>query len=105
MSVKPLDLQTNLSHMHEIAKGEQSRSAAVVEGRHVLEKDSGEKSKLINERLEENKKAEKTAIKREEERKKKKKRLRKDAETMEEAEEKSIMLKDDKIGRMIDVKR
>ena len=105
MTIKPIDLQTNIGQMHEVAKNEQGRSAAVVENQHVLEKDSGEQSKLISERLKENKKAEKTAIKREEDRKKKKGKYAKDGTGEKDEEEEQAALKDDRVGRMIDVKR
>ncbi len=108
MSIKPIDLQTNIAQIHEVAKGEQGRSAAVVEGQHRMEKKSGEESKQVSERLDENKKAEKTAIRREDERKKKKerKKLAKDDEMeMADLENEEKLMKDEKIGRMIDVKR
>ncbi len=107
MSVKPIDLQTNIAQMHEVAKGEQGRSAAVVEGQHRMEKDSGEESKLISERLDENKKAEKTAIMREEERKRKKRKKKADKDDEKAANDETLKaeMKDEKIGRMIDVKR
>lgn len=105
MSIKPIDLQTNIAHMHEIAKNEQGRSAAIVDGRHVLEKHSGEDSKRISERLEENKKAEKTAIKNEDEAKRRRKKFLKGSEQKEQKRKVENALQDEKMGKMIDVKR
>ena len=105
MSIKPIDLQTNIGQMHEIAKNEQGRSSAVVDGQHILEKHSGEDSKRISERLDENKKAEKTLIKREEGRKNKRRKLLKGAEQKEQKRKTENALQDDKMGKMIDVKR
>jgi len=105
--VKPIDLQTNIAKMHEVAKGEASKSAAIVEGQHVLGKETGEKSRLVNTRLDENKKLEKIAIKREEKRKRKGiKRRKRDKEIIEteESEEREIF-KDDKLGIVIDVRK
>ena len=66
MSIKPIDLQTDIAHMHEIAKGEHGRAAAYIEGQHSLEEDAEEKARRTKDKLEENKQAEKTSIMREE---------------------------------------
>lgn len=105
MTIKPIDLQTHIAQIHEVAKGEQGRSAAVIEGQHVLEKVTSEESKLISERLDENKKGEKTAIKKEEDRKKKRARFAGKKDRGEEQEEANEVVKDERMGRMIDVKR
>lgn len=106
MSIKPIDLQTNVAHMHEIAKGEHGRSAAFIEGQHSLEKDAEEQAKSIRNKLEENKQAEKTSIMREEGfTKKKGKKAMRDKKDNEESEEKEESLNNEKIGLMIDVKR
>jgi len=62
MSIKPIDLQTNMAQMLEVGKGEQARTGAIAEQQHVMEKESDEKSKQINSKLDESKKAEKTVI-------------------------------------------
>lgn len=105
MSIKPIDLQTNIAHMHEVAKNEQGRSSAIVDGQHILEKHSGDDSKRISERLEENKKAEKTAIKKEEDRKRRRKKILKAAERKESEQVIENALQDEMMGKMIDVKR
>ena len=115
MTIKPIDLQTNIGQLDKIAKGEQGRSAAAVENQHVLEKDSGVKGKQRSERLDENKKAEKTAIKREEEEKKRRKKKEKrealakekakSLKTEEKEKEKKVLPDDEKVGRLIDIKR
>jgi hypothetical protein len=71
----------------------------------MLEKHSGEESKRISERLDENKKAEKTAIKNEEDRKNKKKRFLKGREQKEQKGIIEKALSDENMGKMIDVKR
>ncbi len=107
MSIKPIDLQTNIGQLHEVAKNEQGRSSAIVDGQHMLEKHSGEDSKRISERLEENKKAEKTAIKKEEDRKRKRRKILKAAKVEQKEREHVIenAARDEKMGKMIDVKR
>lgn len=107
MSVKPIDIQTNIAHIHEVAKGEQGRSAAVVEAQHLLEKKTGEKSKLVDTRVDENKKSEKTIIMREEEHRKRGRDhgKRNKEEDWEIDKKKMDEIKEDKIGNVIDVKR
>jgi len=46
MSIKPIDMQTNIAQMHEVARNAQVKSEAVVEQQHVLDKESLERSRL-----------------------------------------------------------
>ena len=62
MTIKPIDLQINIAQMHEVAKGEQIRTEGIAEQQHLRDKESDEKSKLIQSRLDESKKAEKTVV-------------------------------------------
>ena len=104
MTIKPIDMQVNISQMHEVGKNEQVRSETIAEQQHLLDKESNEKSKLIKSKLEESKKGEKTAIK-EDDSKNKREREKKgyyDPEKKEKVQKKELM-KDDKIGRIIDV--
>ena len=106
MTIKPIDLQVNIAHMHEVAKGEHGRSAAFVEGQHSLEEDAEEQARRIRNKLEENKQAEKTSIMREEGFKKKKERGKmKNNSAENQSQEKGELLEDEKIGLVIDVKR
>jgi hypothetical protein len=107
MTIKPIDIQTNIAHMHDIAKIEHGRSAAYIEGQHSLEKNAEEEARRIRNKLEENKHAEKTSIMREENlRKKKDKKYRYGQNGKEQvSEEKSDSLKPENIGLKIDVKR
>ena len=82
MAVKPIDLQTNISQMIEVGKNEHARSASLVEQQHHLDKESTDKSNLVNSKLEETKKAEKTAI-REDDSKNKKRESREQKEDRE----------------------
>ena len=105
MTIKPIDLQTNISQMHEVGKHEHNRSISVTEQQHVLDKESADKSALINNKLDETRKGERTAI-REDEGNKKKRHEKKEqppAEKKPGAEKKVRTMKDDKVGRIIDV--
>ena len=104
MSVKPIDLQTNIAKMPDVAKGEESRAATIAETQHLREKESGNKSKLVNTRLDENKRIEKTAIKREEDRKKRGKKKGRRAE-IGDKKDKGDLLADNKLGILIDVRK
>jgi sRNA-binding protein len=102
MPIKPLDLQTNISQMVEVGRVEHAKLGAIAEQQHVREKESNDKSKLVNTRLDESKKGEKTSIKDEEEKKKNryKNSLLKKGKTEEKDRPQSV---DDKIGRIIDI--
>jgi hypothetical protein len=62
MAIRPIDLQANMSQVTEVGKDQQARSEAVVQQQHVLEKESGEKSRLVNTKLDEAKKGESATI-------------------------------------------
>jgi hypothetical protein len=104
MAIKPIDLQTNMSQIHEVGKGEQARTEAVVEQQHVLEKESGEKSRLVNTKLDEMRKGESAVIKDQQ----KKQNNRREARAEEQVgargkksrKDRSV---DDKMGQIIDI--
>ncbi len=102
MSIKPIDLQVNISHMHEVAKNEQSKSSAIAETQHVLVKESNEKSREVQSKLNENKKAERTIILREE-KGRQKGGLLKNKEKKKKRDEKTIPA--DNVGMFIDIKK
>lgn len=103
MPIKPIDLQTNIAQMIEVARGEHARNAAVVEQQHILSKESQEKTNIQKEKVEENKKAERTVILNEEKQFKKGKQF-KEGEKKDKPEQPEV-LEDTKIGRIIDVKK
>lgn len=73
MAIRPIDLQTNMSQVTEVGKDAQARSDAIVQQQHVLEKESGEKARLVNTKLDETKKGE-SAVIRDQQKKEEKKR-------------------------------
>ncbi len=105
MALKPIDIQTNVSQIHEISKNEQARTDAVVGQQHVLENESGEKSRLVNTKLEEMKKGE-SAVIRDQQKKEEKKRghAAQDAGAAKEKKKKSETRRvDDRMGNLIDI--
>jgi hypothetical protein len=62
MAIRPIDMQTNMSQVTEVGKDAQARMDAVVGQQHGLEKESGEKARLANTKLDEAKKGESTTI-------------------------------------------
>ncbi|MCP4133267.1 MAG: hypothetical protein GY754_20025 [bacterium] len=106
MSIRPLDLQTNMSQISEVGKGEQAKTGALAEQQHLLDEESDEKSKLVNSKLDEAKKGEGTAIKEEKKNERKKKGAKdrsRDDEDKNEEKEKRQLSHDDRMGRFIDV--
>jgi len=51
MAIKPIDLQTNIAQMIEVARGEHSRNVAVVEQQHILSKESQDKTNIQKEKV------------------------------------------------------
>jgi hypothetical protein len=106
MTIKPIDIQTNISQMHEVAKGEHGRSAINIEGQHKLEKNAEEEANRIRNKLEANKHAEKTIIMREDGRKQKKeKKVTKEELKKNDSDQKQNIANFENIGLKIDVKR
>jgi hypothetical protein len=105
VTIKPIDLQTNIGQMHEVGRGEQARSEAIAGQQHLREQEANEKSNLINTRLDESKKGEKTAIRDEEKKGRHQKRslAEKDKEKKEKKKEPEKKVKDERRGRIIDI--
>lgn len=104
MSIKPIDLQTNIGQMHDVAKSENIRASTIGGLQHVLEKESDEKSRLTQSRLEENQKAEKSTIMREDTAGKKRWWRRGEKEKKKKKGDEAV-LHDDRMGVIIDVKK
>jgi len=104
MAIKPIDLQSNISQIIEVGRNEQARSEAIVGQQHVLEKESGEKSRLVNTTLDETKKGGSAVI--QDQQKKEEKKHEREKES--HAGEGNISTKkerrvDDRMGNIIDV--
>lgn len=108
MSVKPIDLQVHIAQITEVARGEHARHSAILEQQQVLEKESKEKTNLQKERVEENKKADNTAIRDKEKESGRgqqgwEQRKGKDTGTGSQEDQQSGY--DEKIGRIIDIRK
>lgn len=62
MPIKPIDLQTNINQMSEVGRSEHTRQTALTEQQLLMDKQAADKSNLVNSRLDESEKAEKTSI-------------------------------------------
>lgn len=62
MAIRPIDMQTNMSQVTEVGKDAKARMDAVVGQQSGLEKESGEKARLVNTKLDEAKKGESATI-------------------------------------------
>ena len=102
MTIKPIDIQTNMAQMLEVGKGEQAKLGALAEQQHVLGKEAKDKSNLADARLEELEEGEKTAI-RDEDKKKDHRGAHGGKDKSEEERVPSEKMKDEKMGRIIDV--
>ncbi len=105
MSVRPIDLQTNISQTLKVGDSEHARINAMVQQQHALSQEADEKSRRVNERLDEVKKGEGNIIRDREERERNARQKQ-----SEEHEHKRGELKrpgepvdDDRMGRIIDI--
>jgi hypothetical protein len=57
VSIKPIDIQTNIGQMHEVARKEHAQTDAVHHGLHRLDQESDEKASVVNTRLDESREA------------------------------------------------
>jgi hypothetical protein len=62
MSIKPIDLQTNMGQVHEVARNQHAHIGAMSEQLHHLDKEADDKSKNADYRTEETREAEHTGI-------------------------------------------
>lgn len=104
MTIKPIDLQTNIGQMTEVGKHEHSRLGSLAAQQQILDKEANEKSILKNTRLDESEKGEKTSIK--DEQKQGEKHTRgnmSDKDHKKDDNKGSEKMKDDKMGKLIDI--
>ncbi len=102
MTIKPIDIQANMAKMFEVGKGEQAKLGALAEQQHLLSKEAKDKSNLADARLEELEEGEKTAI-RDEDKKKDQRGAHGGKGKSEDGTAPSEKMKDEKMGRIIDV--
>ncbi len=104
MAIRPIDLQTNMSQVTEVGKDAQARTEAVVQQQHGLEKESGEKARLVNERLDEMKKGDSTVIKDQQKKgEKKRERQAEGADTAGGKKARRARSRDERMGNIIDI--
>ena len=104
MAVTPIDLQTNMAQMTEVGRAEHARAESIAELQHLIKKESGEKSNLLKAKLDELKKEDKLigVDKHKGKNSKHKERDQKENEK-NKAEENDLVLKDNRMGKFIDV--
>ncbi len=106
MSIKPIDLLSNMGQMHEVGRGEHARSGAVAEQQQLLDEEAAKQSRLINTKLDETKKSEKTEVRDAlaDDKEKEKQKKKQDEESREREKKKQQELsKDANLGRIIDI--
>jgi len=104
MTIKPIDIQTNIGQMTEVGKYEQARQGALIAQQNVLDMEANEKSMAKNSKLDELEKGERASIRDEDKRDEKYGFNDRDGEDKKKEEHaKMEQMKDDKIGNKIDV--
>ena len=103
--ITPIDLQVNMSQVHEIGRAEKARSTAVGTQQNFLDDEASRSANLKKERLEEPQKAEHTSVNDSLSDEKEKEKRKEFSRERDEAPRKrsSNVLYDDKLGREIDV--
>lgn len=104
MAIRPIDMQANMSQVNEVGKDAQARMEAVVNQQHGLEKESGEKARLVNTKLDETKKGD-SAVIRDQQKKEEKKHGRGLDEQAGEGKKKGRegRSRDSRMGNIIDI--
>ncbi len=106
MSIKPIDLQTNISQLHEIGKTEHNKSMAIHDQQHLLDKESADKARIANEKVDETKKGDQSSIREDESGRKQKQlkeKMQKSGEKKKDEPKEKKYSSDDRMGRIIDI--
>lgn len=101
MTIKPIDLQTNIGQMTEVSKNEHARQGALAAQQQILDKEANEKSKLKNTKLDEADKGEETYIK--DEHKQPGYHHSGEQGQKKQEDKKSEKMIDDRMGKIIDI--
>ncbi|PKL19414.1 MAG: hypothetical protein CVV49_00970 [Spirochaetae bacterium HGW-Spirochaetae-5] len=101
MTIKPIDLQTNIGQMTEVSKHEHARQGALAAQQQILDKEASEKSNLKNTKLDEAEKGEQTSIK--DEHKQHGNHHSGEQGQKKQDDKKSEKMKDDRMGNIIDI--
>lgn len=101
MTIKPIDLQTNIGQMAEVSKHEHARQGALAAQQQILDKEANEKSNLKNTKLDEAEKGEQTSIK--DEHKQPGYHHSGEKGQKKQDDKKSEKMKDDRMGNIIDI--
>lgn len=105
MAVKPIDIQVNIGKMNEVARSEHARLGALAEQQKAQEEESRQKSAQADKTLDEMEDAERADIRDKERERGSGGKKAGGRETGEQEEEgSSETLKDDRAGRIIDLK-
>ena len=104
MTIKPIDIQTNMGQMTEVSKYEQARQGALIAQQNVLDMEANEKSIAKNSKLDESEKGERASIKDENKRDEKDGFQNRDGENKKKEENsKRERMIDEKMGKNIDI--
>jgi hypothetical protein len=108
MPITPIDLQTNIGQMHEVARKEHAHGDSVNAQIHHLDKEADDKSNNANSRLDESREAQNMTGRLDDRTGGGQKRKKRNADgTQEETrpKRKVEMIEDENLGRVIDIKK
>ena len=108
MAVSPIDLQTNMGHMHDVAKQAQSRTENLLNQHQFLDRESELESNRHKDRVDANRESEESKMesaKDRESREKNRKRKEKTSGSTEKDDQKSDRPHDPSLGTNIDFTR
>ena len=104
MTIKPIDIQTNIVQMPEVGRNEQARQEALIAQQNILDLEANEKSIAKNNRLDEAEKGEGTSIRDEDKSDGRSRYMNKEDENKKkEKDPKREKIRDEKMGNNIDI--
>jgi len=109
MTIRPLDMQTNISQMSEVGRAEQARNTSLLAQQSILGEESTKLENLKKERLDELEKTEETKFKdvldQDEKRKREENKQNANHDDTSQGEDEPKYDPDKKYGRFLDVLR
>jgi hypothetical protein len=108
MTIKPIDLQTSIGQMHEVARHQHSHNEALAQQMHHLDKEALDKAVVADSHLDESEKSQHAANRLDDRPSDSRKRKKKDNNGSSPQNEKKRgveFVEDKSLGRIIDVKK
>jgi hypothetical protein len=108
VTIKPIDIQTNMGQMHEVARHQHAQNEALIQQMHHLDKEALDKANIADTHLDESKESQHATNRLDEHQTEGRKRRQKEREksSLHRDEKRGIeFVEDESLGRIIDVKK